>query len=244
MEALKILKESLEMLWENPVIFLPKLVSTGMSSVLLVLIVSNFQFLKSLSSYKLLAVALILPLIMTLIGVLASMLVAAMVKHFDDPRIVRKSITEVVERIRQAVKTTLLLAALAVTISVPMSLLYFYYLGGGSTFYLVLAGLLILLAVIAISFASYFLPATLLEHSTLTKSVKDSYSVSRDNSGLVTSLVFLSIIMLGAAFLSSGILEKLGYAGFLLGRMSSTVVNTYVFVMSPKIYYSAPESLN
>jgi F420-0:gamma-glutamyl ligase-like protein len=48
--------------------------------------------------------------------------------------------------------------------------------------------------------------------------------------------VLFSFALFGLALAAEGALESLGFAGFVLGRLASSAVSTYVFVVSPKLY--------
>jgi hypothetical protein len=137
---------------------------------------------------------------------------------------------------RNGLKAVVLVLLTSLVLSVPASAGVALYLIEGST---VAAGIGVALSVLlsaAFSAASYFLPLTLLEEGSLRQSVESSYSGFSSRRREVWGLVLFSFALFGLALAAEGALESLGFAGFVLGRLASSAVSTYVFVVSPKLY--------
>ena len=49
-------------------------------------------------------------------------------------------------------------------------------------------------------------------------------------------LLIFTFVLLGAAAATTGVLEIIGAAGFILGRVLSSIISTYTVTLSPKYY--------
>lgn len=207
--------------------FLPKLVSTGLSSIWIL------GFIEGQLPY--LTAVLLMPLI-ALVGVFVSLMVASMVKNQDSMDILRKGFFEALSRWRMILLTAVFFIVIGFITAIPLSLGVFHFAETGSRLFLI-TGLVISLSLIAgIGFFSYFLPITLLEKDSFISGFGRSVESTWNNSREVALLSLFSFGLLALAFGSSSYLRALGYIGFLLGRGISTVVNTYLFVISPSYY--------
>lgn len=233
--ALQVLIESFRVLRERPVIFLPKLFSTFLSSLMLVWLL---EYLPKTGEAS--VTTAVLPFIFLIalgfVGVSASLMVASMVKHSRKEALLKQASRDVLERWKVLFSTTLAVTAVSFLISFPAVLGVLFYRFTGNIFVIAAGAILSMCMILFLSFASYFLPVTLLEKDSLVKGFSASLGESRQNSREVTALLLFSLLLLGVAFLSTGSLEALGYAGFVVGRLVSAVINTYFFVISPTYY--------
>jgi hypothetical protein len=106
---------------------------------------------------------------------------------------------------------------------------------------LALGLLLSIAAVLLTGFASYFLPITLIRNGVV-DGFRESASFSSSNRNEVTALIVFSFLLFGVSAASSGVMQTLGTIGFILGRLTSAVVGTYLIVVSPKYYLEKEES--
>ncbi|MFB6144992.1 MAG: hypothetical protein ABEJ99_00630 [Candidatus Nanohaloarchaea archaeon] len=223
----KVLVDSFRMLYRRPKIFAPKIVSMAMSSTLLIL------FLSSRIDYFTMLV--LLP-ILGMVGLFASVMVAYMVKEEGQDNILKNSFYAALSRWKPAAAVSIVILVIGFVTAIPLTFALFYYAETGSVLAVTVGVVIAVAAVLLAGFASYFLPITLLEENSLKGSILDSFRTSRENSKEVTLLLLVSLILLGVAFASDSYLQVLGYAGFIVGRVISTVVNTYLFVVSPTFY--------
>lgn len=226
-ELTGILVKSFQILYQEPQLFLPKLVSTFLSSVWLIGFVSGY-----LSMTQLLVS---FPFIAGL-GVFVSLMVASMVKNQDTEQLLRKGFSDALGRWKSILPTTLFLIFAGFVTAIPLSIGLAYFISQGSNLVLLAGALLSLLLVLGIGFLSYFLPITLLEKDSFRSSFSKSVQSSKRNSGTVIGLTLFSLILLSLAFTSGEYLQTLGYIGFVAGRLVATTVNTYLFVISPSYY--------
>lgn len=228
----EVLHSSLEMLQRKPVLFVPKLVSSTVGAI---------WFIGFLENYGSTVHYLISMPFLIFLGVLVSVFVSAMVKGSDEDKenILKYSLGEIKSRAPILILTTLLLLTVTFAISIPLSVGIFFYTLNGSFVPLFLGGGITLIVSLIFGFAIYFLPATLISTKSTAEAFKKSFTSSNENRRDVVVLTIFSFLLLIFASASSGIGETLGYIGFVAGRLVSSIVNTYLYVVSPKYYFSS-----
>lgn len=224
---LKILYESIYLLIEEPQLFLPKILSTFLSSIWILGAISGY-----LSNLQML---LSFPFVMVS-GVFVSLMVASMVKNRESDKILREGFIEALKSWKAIFPATIFFLVAGFTIAIPLGVGLTYYLQFGNMIALASGIAISLILIIGISFYSYFLPITMLEKKSFSLGLKESMQSSRESSKTVLSLTLFSLLLLVLAFTSSEYLQALGYIGFLVGRLLATTVNTYLFVVSPSYY--------
>lgn len=228
-ELSRILRESFRLLGNQPRLFVPKLFSAIISSLW---VVGFFSGRLSITY----TVALV-PII-SFLGVFASLMVAAMVRNREDKSL-KKGFVDASKSWKVMVYTVLFFGLAGLMLSVPVGLGLYAYIYYGSIEILAATAVVSLVLLAVLTVATYFLPITLLENKSFKEGFKDSLETSRSRPGEVTMLTLLSFVLLLLAFASNDYLETLGYAGFILGRMVSAVVTTYIFVVSPRYYLAS-----
>ena len=222
-----LLLESFRLLWREPKLFVPKLISTFLSSVWIIAALSG-----TLTTAQML---ITFPFVM-LTGVFVSLMVASMVKNKESEKILREGFLNAAKSWKAIIPTAIFFLITGFVVVVPLGIGLTYYIRFGNFTLLVIGSVLSVFLVIAVSFFSYFLPITLLEKGSFFSGFKRSLQSSRKSSRTVLTLTIFSMILLILAFASSEYLQALGYIGFLTGRLMATVVNTYLFVISPSYY--------
>ncbi len=223
----EILLKSFQLLWKEPRLFLPKLVSTFLSSIWILGSISG-----QLTTFQML---ISFPLILV-IGVFVSLMVASMVKNRESKSILKDGFLEASKSWKAIIPTAVFFLITGFVVVIPLGIGLTYFIQFGNILALVVGSALSLLLVLGISFLSYFLPITLLEKGSFASGFKKSMQSSRKSSRTVVILTLFSMILLLLAFASSKYLQALGYVGFLVGRLLATTVNTYLFVISPSYY--------
>jgi hypothetical protein len=222
-----ILVESFRLLYERPVIFIPKFVSTILGAVWTVGLLESYGNMTwYLVSFPFLA----------FISMFISVMIAGMVENQDSRDVLRKGFKRARSRVRTVLTGTLMVMFFSFMISLPLSLGLAYYYMTGTVAALLFGGLTTLAMVFAFSFIGYFLPIGMLDRDSALKGLLSSKNTAFENPSQVTALTLLSFALLALAFVSQGALETLGYLGFVIGRLMSAVVTTYVFVVSPNYY--------
>ena len=226
----EVLRSSVEMLKRRPILFAPKLASSAIGAV---------WFIAFLEQYGSLVHYLVSLPILMFMSVFVSALVSAMVKGIgeENDRVLSYALSEIRSRVWVLASTSIVLMLATFLISLPMSLGLFMYLSGGAMIFLISGFLITIVLSLALAFSIYFLPATLISSNSMKRAFSRSFSSSRSNRGDVVKLTLLSFLLLGIASASPGIGRTIGYIGFVLGRLISSVVSTYLYVVSPKYYF-------
>lgn len=222
-----VLVESFRMMFDRPVLFIPRLVSTGFSSTVFILLamgmISQVQFL------------LFFPVIL-LLGGFVPVIVSSMVEH-DGEDLLMSSIRESLGLWRQVFGLIALILVISLVNSVPLSLGILGYILTQNIIYPVVGGFLSLVILIAVTFGLYFVPISIIKRDNLFQSLEEGLNKSRQNSKEVMALTLFSIaIFVISALLESGNPKKIGFIVFFLGRITSAVVATYLLIISPKFY--------
>ncbi|MFO7794275.1 MAG: hypothetical protein R6V35_04855 [Candidatus Nanohaloarchaea archaeon] len=223
-----LIKESAEELRERPSLFAPKILTSIVGSIWMLFLLEASKTMNM--SHMLLGLAFF-PLIFFL-GVLSPVIVAEMIKN--DYKL-KKGVLQTLDYIPKLLLTSLILiivltaALLPAYIGLGVALLY------GSYILLIIGLPITMIAAGMIVYGIYFLPITLTENSAL-DSFKESFKASGENKREVAALVLFSFVLLGITYRATGTLEILGAAGFILGRILSSIVSTYTVTLSPKYY--------
>ena len=227
-----VLKESFEMLFEKPKLFVPRLFSASVSSLMIIGWFTGFltttQFLASFP-------------IVAVIGAFTPVIVSSMVEEKEEKNALKKAFTDSLQLWKQVLGLTLLTMFLAFLNSLPLSLgLIITYITGNSL-YLFVGGIISLLILLGISFGLYFVPISLVKDRELFVGLQNAFSTSNRNRREVFTLTLFSLAILLASSTVTGRLRDIGFTVFFLGRMVSSVVGTYLLVVSPQFYLSQEE---
>lgn len=228
MKLAKLIKESAIELQERPAMFLPKIITSLIGSIW---ILTLFYGLETMN-FQLIYLGLVLFMPVFFLGVWSPVIVAEMVKNKENLVISLKNTLNYMPR--------LLGVSLLLLIAMTASLLPFYvglglHILTGSFAGLILGGLISLTTVAILIYGIYFLPITLTENKTI-DSFRESFKTSGSNKKEVSALLLFSLALLGLAAASSGILRSIGVAGFIIGRLISSIIATYTVIISPKYY--------
>lgn len=228
MTLIELVKESALELKERPTMFLPKIITSLISSIWMILLLHSAETMNF--QYMYLGLFLFIPVFF--LGVWSPVIVAEMIKKNSS---LLNSVKSTFSYLPKLVAVSIMLL-----VGMTTSLLPFYLGAGlhiltGSFVGLIIGSLISLMAVITFVYGIYFLPIALTENETV-KSFKKSFKASGTNKKEVTILLLFSFTVLGIAAASSGVLRGLGIAGFIIGRAFSSIVSTYTVIISPKYY--------
>jgi hypothetical protein len=227
------LAESFKMLLEEPRLFVPKLVSTSVSTVWLLSFAELYA--ESVTPVDTSALTLYLgsaPFIVFL-GVFVSVMLAEMV---DGKQVLYRSFKETLLQWKTLVMVSVALMVSGILLYIPLTAGLGLYILTGSLPVLIAGGAATILLMLLVSFSVFFLPITIVKKEGTLESIMESISASRSNPREVTVILLFSLALLGLAFTMQGTLQKLGMIGFATSRLVSAVVTTYLFVVSPKMY--------
>ncbi|MFB6180819.1 MAG: hypothetical protein ABEJ93_02990 [Candidatus Nanohalobium sp.] len=176
-----------------------------------------------------------MPLII-LLGVFVPLMTAEMVRRKDEEGILLKGFTATLKQWPQVLATCFLMFVVIVVTSVPAVLGFsLFYLTGSMVYLAGGIGLTVLLTLVE-SFLIYFLPISVVTERSFFTGLKNAVKSSFDSKKEVSALTLFSFAMFGIVLTAQGPLEGLGASFFVLGRLLSAAVTTYMFVVSPNFY--------
>ena len=223
-----LIKESAEELKRRPSLFAPKILTSIIGSIWMLFLLAA---LETMNMTQMILGLAFFPLIFFL-GVLSPVIVAEMIKNNYG---LKKGLKEALNYIPRLLLTSLLLIITLTSALLPAYAGLGIYLVTGNPLLLFIGLPVTLIAAGTLIYGIYFLPITLTENSAV-NSFRESFKASGENKREVSALVIFSFILLGIAAATTGVLELLGAAGFILGRVVSSIVSTYTVTLSPKYY--------
>ena len=233
MELAETLYESFLMMLERPQLFIPRLVSTVLGSVLII------GWITEMVSTKLFFLLVPIDLI---IASFAPVMVASMVKQENRKDILMKGFRETLGHWKPVIGLAAITLLLSFITALPLGIGASAYLITDKLIYALIGGILSLTIVFAVAFGLYFVPITIIESGRLSKSLSNSFKTSSKNRAEVTALVLFSLAVLVFSSMMTGILRDIGLAVFFTGRVISSVVGTYILVISPNYYLKGAEN--
>ncbi len=225
--------ESFRMLLDQPKMFVPRLISTSISTAWILSFPALYSGqVSSIQFSTLLYYVASMPLI-ALLGVFVSVMLAEMVA---DKPLLRKSFLKTLNQWKTLLTVSATLMVSTVLFYIPTALGIVLTFMTGQMIFTGAGAAVSLLLIFGFSFAIFFLPISITENNGLVKSFSNSFNASRRNSREVSVLMLFSLVLLGVAFTMQGTLQNIGIAGFIASRFTSAVMTTYLFVVSPKMY--------
>lgn len=223
---LEVLNNSFEMLFDRPQLFVPRLISSTISSALLIgWVAGAITTIQFLAFFPVVAI----------IGGFTPVMVSSMVKN-DEEEILRKGLDDALALWKPVIGLTVFTGFLAFLNSLPLSIGLMLTQLTGNMLYLGVGGVISLVMLLAISFGLYFVPISIVENRGFLKSLQDGISTSNRNRSEVVALTLFSLTVLAASSAVTGYLRDIGFTVFFLGRIASSIVGTYLLVISPNYY--------
>lgn len=237
---IEILRKSFILLREQPKLFVPKIISTLSASLFLVYLLSSPAKISEMAPGSALVFLLGSLLGLSVLGVFSSMMLSSMVRSSDTSLYI--SFFDVLEKGSNVLKASFATIGFGLVLSSVFTAGYWAFAITGNPVYLVLSFVIFVVSILAVSYLGYFLPVTLLLENNFTSAFGSSMKKSGENRRFVTVLLIFSVALIGVAFFSAGFLETLGYIGFVVGRLISSIANTYIFTVSPTYYFEGSGS--
>lgn len=227
MSLFQILKDSFELLADRPKLFVPRFISTLTSSTLLVLWITGY--------ISTVLFAALFPLTAVL-GIFTPLIVSSMVEKKSKERLLTKGFKEALDLWKQVLLLSLITLVLAFVNSLPLSFGLVATMITRNILFLILGSSLSLAMLFAVSWGIYFMPISMIKEHNFSKAVKNALNTSSENNKEVVVLTLFSLAVLGAASFTTGYLRDIGILVFLIGRILSSIVGTYILVISPNYY--------
>lgn len=222
-----ILRKSMHELRERPVYFIPRLVSTSISTAWFLYMVQSLDT----------GIYLVTAPLIIFIGIFVPVMVAYMVENNAGLIDGFQATLGLSDKVLGSTLAFFLAGAVSAIPTVAGLLIF----RATSSYTALVLGLLISIAAVLLTgFVSYFLPITLIRNGVV-DGFRESASFSSRNRREVTVLIVFSFLLFGISAASSGAMQTLGTIGFILGRLTSAVVGTYLIIVSPKYYLEKEE---
>lgn len=239
MEFRQILVESFRMLLDQPKMFVPRLVSTSISTAWILSFPGLYSGqISAIELSTLLYYVASMPLI-ALLGVFVSVMLAEMVAGKP---LLKKSFMKTLGRWKTLLAVSAAIIFATVIFYLPTALGLVAAFMTGQILFTGIGAAVSLALLLGFSFAIFFLPISITEDNGLIKSFSNSLNASRENSREVSVLMLFSLALLGVAFSMQGPLQSIGIIGFVASRFTSAVTTTYLFVVSPNMYLASEEA--
>jgi len=260
MNLIELLKDSLHLLARRPKVFIPKLVTTGLYSICIIILMKlTLEVNKIASSVGIVEQEAIRTMLIPMLGYAALTLIFLIFIYFIDlltyamyPSIVRdyheKKPISLGRALHEALKSWVVLLVLGIVIAIlATSILFpFLYLMTfiWENFYLLIliSFILIIIIIIFAILVFFVIPVAVIEKKGIGHTFKESFRLSFKHKGNVLriNLMFLSLTLLT---LSLGMLSELkGFSGylaitlFILVRFIQALIYTYISVINPYFY--------
>ncbi|MFB6114751.1 MAG: hypothetical protein ABEK04_00530 [Candidatus Nanohalobium sp.] len=167
---------------------------------------------------------------------------AEMIRNRDKRKLLRSSFFNTVGYWRKVLAMTFLMLTIIFVTAAPAAIGFMAFYLTKQVLYATLGLAVSITSILVVGFLIYFLPISVLSENSFISGVKNSATTSIENRQEVVMLMIFSFGLFGLAFLSQGVLRKLGFAAFILGRLLSATVTTYTFVVSPNYYLKDKEN--
>ncbi|MFB6192761.1 MAG: hypothetical protein ABEK00_00765 [Candidatus Nanohaloarchaea archaeon] len=227
MELMTVLRKSLEELASRPTYFVPRLVSTSISTAWFIYMTSQLD----------LGLYLVSAPFIIFIGIFVPVMVAYMV---DKQSGLIKAFTATLRKSGKLFLSTIAFFVIGAVAAIPTVLGLAVFLLSKNLVALILGFALSVGMILVTGVFTYFLPITLNRES-FVESFRKSASFSNRRRSEVTALILFSFVLLGLSTLANGLAQKLGLIAFAVGRFTSAVISTYLIIVSPKYYLEEEE---
>ncbi|MFZ2454922.1 MAG: hypothetical protein WAX07_00365 [Candidatus Altiarchaeia archaeon] len=261
MTLLGIMRESLELLYKEPKMFLPNMTVAAFYAIfeliLLKISIDLFGNAGSLTQEELrnmmssnimllLAILVFYPLIAALDLISYAMYPSMVSDHHNGKDIsLRRAIISSLKAWRIWLSIGLVIAIFVVFITLIVSLFYVLYFLTQNYLYFILGVLVFFLAIVLLMLSIFFvMPIGIIDKERTFESFRKSYRLGRKNKKEVVSMVFLSFAVIGIAYAvgsnqaisSNRDLTALAVLAFMIIKMLQSTLYTYVSVINPNYY--------
>lgn len=245
MALINVLAQSLRFLRDNPLFFLPKLISITISNTLYLHLIYSFQSITAILTPAALAKIAIVIIIVFPMSNFVFGLYPTLVKNYqNDNRFDFTAAAKVsLRRLPQLLAVMIVISLVTSIIAAPFFGLFYWSYSLSHTLLMAISGLFTVLVLIALSVIFYFAPtSTILDRrASITNSFRESYKLARGVPWKLSAITLFSGLLLVASYTLTGVLEQLGIIAFYLGRYIGVMISTYLTIINPEMYLSLTE---
>jgi hypothetical protein len=261
MALLSVMRESLELLFKEPKMFLPNMTVAVFYAVFELILLKfsidlfgnpgalsqeEVRTMMSSNIMLLLAIFAFYPLLAALDLISYAMYPSMVSDHYNGKNIsLGRAVSSALKAWRIWVTIGLSIVIFLVCITPIVSAFYVLYYMTQNYFYLILGMLIFFSAIVLLMLSLFFvMPIGIIDKEETLESFKKSYRLGRKNKREVISIVFLSFAVMGIAFVvgsnqdisSNRGLTALAVLAFMLIKMLQSTMYTYVSVINPNFY--------
>lgn len=232
-----VLQDAFELLRERPLLFVPRLVMTGLWSVFWVMLFDQLQMLPMFSLERLLMLA-VFAVVATPAQVIVFNMYFIVVQQYEDGYIdLIEALKKGSYRLPQGMAAFGVIGLVIAVLAIPGILIAMYGLFAQILVLAVLGVLLSGLATMSGLVLTYFAPVSaVIGEKSWWKNIRNGITASRNDRRAVTLITLFSFGTLIITSLLQGVLEQIGIVGFFLGRGIGAVIGVYLLLVNPERY--------
>lgn len=238
MSLQEVLHDSFALLREEPVVFVPKLVSSAVGAMFWLYLLQGLSDPTQVTIDQLRNMALFFLILIPFDTWIYNSYFVIVQQYTDDEVRMLEALRTGLGRLPKGLFAMLVPVILSTVMALPAFVMISAGLVYGNTLLLGTGLVLASIVVIGTSIVFYLAPAAVvLGSSTLDdfrKGIRHSIGARRE----VALLTLLSFGLLAVAFVAEGALGRLGEVGFVAGRLVSGVVTVYLLVVNPELFLS------
>lgn len=241
MELVHVLRDAFELLREKPILFVPRLILTGIWSIVWLELADMLGGGLPTMHDALGILVFSLALAPIQIWVYNSYIV--MVKqHRNEGIDMRSGFKAGFHRLPEGIAAYFLTALVLAVALLPGIILVTFGIVQMHLGYLAFGSLLLITTFVAVSTAFYFTPAVVvLGEESFMQNVRNSLHISQSTRTDVLGIVLFTFALLIATTATRGAFETIGLAGFLFGRFISATVSLYLLIVNPEFLLELQE---
>lgn len=229
-----VLTAAATLLRTRPVLFLPRLALTAVTSIFWLLLIDAVRTPRP--EAMLLLLVLFLATVPFQVWIFNAYIFIVRQYHEDTINL-RAAFHAATTKLVEGTAAALLIMAAGILVMLPVSAVLVYGLATTNLTAIVIAAVLLLTAIFLIAVHAYFVPVTVvLGTRSFSSNLWHGVSSSREHRRPVTLLAFVSFTILAATLLVEGWMQQIGIIGFLTGRFMTAVVSVYLMILNPELY--------
>jgi len=242
MRATAVLRDAFAMLRDQPLLFLPRIAMTVVTSALWIMLLGAVGQPVPAALDTLLRVAALSLVVLPLQTWVYNGYFFVVARDARTPREIANAFRAGLGRLLPGVAAVVAVVMAGTVAALPGAFAASYGVVAASPLLQAAGAALAVAALLAATVLLYFVPvAVVLGDGGFVASLRRGVATSRQRRGTVTAITLLSFGVLAATLAVEGTLRDLGLAGFVVGRLLSAVASVYLIVVNPELYLDAAD---
>ncbi|MDY6770884.1 MAG: hypothetical protein SV186_02905 [Candidatus Nanohaloarchaea archaeon] len=243
MEFRTVLRSAFQLLRDRPLLFLPKLLMTAVWSLFWIQLIQGVTqpiAMQPAQARRLLGYMLLLVPVQILVYNAYFIIVR---QYNTDTVDIWSAFRQGLGKLPQGLGAFFIPFIVGSLVAVPGSSLFILGQLNGNLLYQAAGLVLASAGLLVVTILFYFTPVSVvLGDSGFIEEFKRGYRQSRHHLRPVTGIALLSFVLLAVTTLLEGGLQRIGFIGFVLGRLVSSVINLYVLLVNPSMLLELEEN--